>query len=174
MIRKYIFCSLYLATLVANAEVTQVDRRSFVSEHHIPMSASPDEVWRAMTEGVAQWWDAAHSYSGNAENFHLDARAGGCFCETYANGSVEHMRVVLARTNLELRMHGGLGPLQSMGVAGAMTFALEKTETGTLLGYKYAVTGAGGEALAEAVDRVQLGQLQRLQRYVEGGKASDH
>ena len=55
-----------------------------------------------------------------------------------------------------------------------LTFALQKTETGTLLDYKYAVTGAGGEALAEAVDRVQLGQLQRLQRYVEGGNASEH
>ena len=172
MIRKCIFCLLYLAALVANAEVTQVDARYFVSEHRIPISASPGKVWRALTEDVAQWWDATHSYSGNAENFHLEARAGGCFCEIYESGSIEHMRVVLARTNLELRMHGGLGPLQSMGVAGAMTFALEKTETGTLLNYKYAVTGAGGEALAGAVDRVQLGQLQRLQRYAEGGNAS--
>jgi uncharacterized protein YndB with AHSA1/START domain len=172
--RFCIFTLLSIVTLAVSAEVVRVDERSFISEHQLAMAAPPDAVWRALTRDIAQWWDPAHSYSGIATNFRLDARAGGCFCETLPDGSVEHMRVVFARTNQELRMTGGLGPLQSMGVAGAMTFALEETETGTRLDYKYAVTGAGGEALADAVDRVQLGQLQRLQRYLEQGDANEH
>ena len=45
---------------------------------------------------------------------------------------------------------------------------------GTLLNYRYAVGGyvpGGLEPLAEPVDRVQLGQLMRLQQFVDTGVA---
>jgi hypothetical protein len=59
-----------------------------------------------------------------------------------------------------------------MAVSGSMTFTLTDAGNGTLLKYEYAVGGYapdGVDRLAEPVDRVQQGQLQRLQRYIETG-----
>ena len=70
-------------------------------------------------------------------------------------------------------MHGGLGPLARMGVAGAMSFSLAAHERGTELRYRYEVGGftvGGLEAIAPAVDAVQLGQLKRLQAYLADGE----
>lgn len=80
--------------------------------------------------------------------------------------------MVFADTGRMLRLKGGLGPLQSMGVAGAMSFTLSEADGGTRLDYRYVVGGhheGGLDMLAEPVDRVQLGQLQRLKRYLETG-----
>ena len=79
------------------------------------------------------------------------------------------MRVVFAQPGKLLRLAGGLGPLQGMGVNGAMDFALTAIPEGTLLQYRYQVTGSSAsqlDELANAVDRVQLSQLQRLQRFL--------
>jgi uncharacterized protein YndB with AHSA1/START domain len=163
-----------LAAAPAMAEVTSVAADGFVSEHRMVLAADPARVYRALTDEVAAWWDAAHSYSGDAANFSLDARAGGCFCEALPNGgSVEHMRVVFAQPGRMLRMQGGLGPLQSMGLSGSMSFELTPDDAGrTVLSYRYAVSGASISdlaKLAEPVDRVQLGQLTRLAAYLAGG-----
>jgi hypothetical protein len=83
------------------------------------------------------------------------------------------MTVVFVQRDAVLRMVGGLGPLQSMAVSGSMTFALSDAAAGTTrLEYRYAVGGyspEGLDRLAIPVDQVQLGQLERLLRYVETG-----
>jgi len=167
------FIALLLSAGVVQAEVTDKAATGFTSVHQLTINATPTEVYAALTERISHWWDAAHSYSGAAANFSMDARAGGCFCEQLpGGGSVEHMRVVFADTGRMLRLKGGLGPLQSMGVAGAMSFTLSEADGGTRLGYRYVVGGhheGGLDTLAEPVDRVQLGQLQRLKRYLETG-----
>jgi len=87
-----------------------------------------------------------------------------------SGGSVRHMQVVFADPGKQLRLSGGLGPLQAMGVAGSMSFVLIAQGEGTRLMYRYEVGGytAGGlAALAGPVDQVQLGQLNRLKAYVE-------
>lgn len=155
------------------AEVTAAADGGFISRHTLTLEASPTVVWRALTDEVSRWWDPAHSYSGDAGNFSLDARAGGCFCEALAGGgSVMHLQVVFAEPDRLLRMSGGLGPLQGLGVSGAMTFELEPAPAGrTVLRYQYVVSGFlpdGLAGLAEPVDSVQLGQLERLARYLAG------
>jgi len=82
------------------------------------------------------------------------------------------MQVVFADPGKQLRLSGGLGPLQAMGVAGSMSFVLiaQGEGEGTRLMYRYEVggyTAAGLAALAGPVDQVQLGQLNRLKAYVE-------
>jgi len=180
--RSFRYTAVLLAALLpltgAYAEVTSASAAGFVSEHVLVLPATPEEAYRALTQEISAWWDADHSYSGAAANFSMDAREGGCFCEKLLNGgSVMHMQVVYADPGVLLRLVGGLGPLQGMGVSGSMDFALESlTETsggkGTLLTYRYVVHGyapgeAGVGAFAEAVDRVQLGQLLRLQSYLQ-------
>ena len=56
-----------------------------------------------------------------------------------------------------------------------MTFALKPVDGGTALQFEYRVNGSGSSALdtlAPNVDGVLMAQLQRLQGYVEIGKAS--
>jgi hypothetical protein len=69
------------------------------------------------------------------------------FCETLPNqGSVRHMEVVFLSSGKKVVLAGGLGPLQSLALAGAMTFQLSPAGEGAKLEVTYAVTGylAGG------------------------------
>ncbi len=163
---------------LAHADVTSSSASGFVSEHVMTIAAHREAVFRALTDEVGRWWNPEHSYSGDAANFSLDARPGGCFCERLNDGGVVHMTVVFVQRNSTLRMLGGLGPLQEMAVSGSMTFTLSDQPNGTSrLQYRYAVGGyspEGLERLAGPVDRVQLGQLERLKRYVETGDPEAH
>lgn len=174
MTRLSTIVMLSLVVLTARAEVTDSAPYGFTSEHTLVIAAPPEKVFRALVEDVGRWWDPTHSYSGKASNFSIDPRAGGCFCEQLDDGgAVEHMRVVFIEPAKTLRLRGGLGPLQTMGVAGAMSFSVAASETGCTLTYRYVVGGydrGGLEALAGPVDRVQLGQLERLKRFVETGR----
>lgn len=168
---------LLLLTLLANslaAELKENNNTGFISMHQLRLSASPKQAYRALTRDVQHWWDAEHTYSGRAKNLRLQAKAGGCFCELLADGgSVEHMRVIFAQPGKRLRLSGGLGPLQGLAVAGVMDFTFTPLGDETVLSYSYRVSGAnfaGLEALAKPVDLVQLGQLQRLQRYLQQGR----
>lgn len=155
------------------AEVADLGELGFRSRHTLVIDAPRARVFEALTAEVDRWWDAAHSYSGSASNFSIDARPGGCFCEALPQGGVEHMRVVFVAAGRELRLQGGLGPLQTMAVSGSMQFLLDDDAGGgTRLRYVYAVGGYHGDGLAgiaPAVDAVQLGQLERLKRYIETG-----
>lgn len=68
----------------------------------------------------------------DAKNLSIDARPGGCFCET-SNGGVEHMRVVFVRRNQSLRMFGSLGPLLGSGGAGSMAWRLSPADNAAKL-----------------------------------------
>ena len=175
---RTVMISLLLITIASpvlgNAEVLDSAAHGFTSQHKVVLEATPAAAYTALTEDVHLWWDAEHSYGGQARAFSLDASAGGCFCESLGDaGSVEHMRIVNVQAGKSLTMQGGLGPLQGMGVAGSMTFVFQPHESGSELTYRYVVGGyyAGGlDSLAESVDQVQLAQLLRLQRYLANGR----
>ena len=154
----------------ANAELKHVSPMGFVSTHELFLNATPAQSYSALVDHVGEWWDASHSFAGQAQAFMIDDVAGGCFCEVSGDIRVQHMQVVNVQKGRLLVMRGGLGPLQSMAVTGSMRFAFEDHEKGTRLTYTYAVGGyapQGLEALAEPVDQVQLGQLKRLQAYID-------
>lgn len=152
-----------------SAEVLEVDDDGFVSAHEMEIEAQPTRVFDALVDEADRWWDPAHSYSGDAANFSLDTVCG--LCERLDSGPslVRHMRVDARRQGKSLVLGGGLGPLLRLGVAGSMSFDLEATPTGTRVVYRYTVNGREVAAWANPVDGVQLGQLQRLKRYVETG-----
>jgi hypothetical protein len=71
-----------------------------------------------------------------------------------------------------LRMNGGLGPLQSVAVIGAMTWDFVATDSGSTVSLTYTVGGYtknGLVDLATPVDNVLRGQLDRLRRYLDTG-----
>ncbi|MCW1429999.1 SRPBCC family protein [Novosphingobium sp. JCM 18896] len=165
--------SLALA-VPAQAEVVAKTDAGFVSRHVAEVTASPEEAWKVLVE-PAEWWNGEHSFSGDAKNLSLDARAGGCFCEVLPGegekgwlnprGGVEHMRVVFVDKDKALRMTGGLGPLQSEALSGALTITLKPVEGGTRLTWEYVVGGYmryKPEQIVPAVDKVLGEQLSRL------------
>lgn len=152
------------------AEVIAQSDAGFVSEHRVEIAAPPEAVWDLLVR-PGQWWQSTHSYSGDAANMSLDLRVGGCWCEALANGGgAEHLRIVYLDPGATLRLRGGLGPLQGMGVAAALTFRLEPAGTGTRLHVRYAVGGFAPDglgALAAPVDSVLGQQIESLKRVAE-------
>ena len=79
----------------AAADVASAAPGAFVLAAEADVAASPAEAYAALTR-IGRWWNGEHSYSHDARRLSLDARAGGCFCERWAGGSVEHGRVLMA------------------------------------------------------------------------------
>ena len=82
-----------LAGPAAHAEVTAQSPAAFTIAHRAEVPAPPERVFGAIGE-IGRWWNGAHTYSGSAANLRLDMEAGGCFCECWDGGSVEHARVL--------------------------------------------------------------------------------
>ncbi len=161
---RFILPALMIVAAPVAAEV-KTTATGFVVENSAVVAAAPDAVWAALVQ-PARYWNPAHSYSGKAENFTLDAKAGGCFCEALpGGGSVEHMRVVFAGPGSMLRLVGGLGPLQAEGVAATLTWALKPSGRGTEITQTYVVGGHmrfDVPATAPIVGQVLNEQLTRL------------
>ena len=157
----------------ARAEVVDVADNGFVVRETATVSGDARQAWNALI-AVGKWWDPAHTYSHDGANLVLDARAGGCWCETLPNrGSVEHLRVLFVDPGKTLRLSGGLGPLQSMAVTGTMTWTLAPAEKGTTIEMTYAVGGynrGGFRDLAPVIDRVLSEQVARYRLYADTGK----
>jgi hypothetical protein len=151
------------------AEVTASAPNGFTLKHEVVVPVAPGLAWEQLVR-IAEWWDPAHTYGGDASQLSLALEPGGCWCERLPDGGfVEHLRVVYAQPGRQLRFSGGLGPLQSFGVAGAMNFALEAVGTGTRVTLTYAVGGyaaLGLEGLAKQVDGVLAQALARYARRV--------
>lgn len=174
-IPAWICLSLLIAASVfspALAAVDAVGPSGFTVSQKAHIAAAPDAVWSALIR-IGQWWSPQHSYSLVAANMTLDAKAGGCFCETLpGGGSVQHMVVTFAKPGAALRLRGALGPMQQMGVDGALTWTMTAKDGGTDLAMQYAVGGyapGGFDGLSKGVDAVLAEQFARLQRYVETG-----
>ncbi len=156
----------------ASAEVVDAQANGFSLKYVYDIARPREAVYRAIAD-VSRWWDAAHSYSGQAGNLSLDPRPGGCFCERLPGGGVQHLLVIHANAPGQLTLQGGLGPLASLGVAGAMQWTLTERAGGTHLEVTYNVGGfmPGGLApLAPLVDQVMALQVKRFKTFVETGR----
>ena len=79
------------------------------------------------------------------------------------------MQVVFVEPQKVLRMTGGLGPLQGMGVFGSLDWVFEPVPGGTQITLTYRVQGFtpdGFSKLAPVVAEVQGLQLQGLANYL--------
>lgn len=156
----------------AAADVVDAGATGFEVKVGADVNAAPDAVFRLITE-VGRWWASSHTFSGNAANLSIEPRVGGCWCETLPNGGVQHMVVTYIDRPKGLILHGGLGPLASMGVAGALEFSLADKGGHTQLDVVYSVGGyrkGGFAGLATAVDGVITSQVKRLKALAETGR----
>ncbi|HEX5008632.1 MAG TPA: hypothetical protein VFV70_16070 [Hyphomonadaceae bacterium] len=130
------------------------------------VSVARAEVWKRLV-AIGSWWSDAHTYSGSASNMTIDPMAGGCWCETWPGGEVEHGRVVLAMPGQTLRLSAALGPLQDLAVGGALTVTLGDgaTSGATSITMDYKVVGSSLTnlaPLANVIDGVIQEQFDRL------------
>lgn len=159
--------ALALCPLVL-AAVVESDEGGFVSTHEVEIAAPPARVFEALVAEVGQWWDPAHTYTGDAGNVTFNEFPA--LWERFSDeGFVRHMAIDMVRPPKTLRLSGGLGPLQPLAVTGSMSFDLAPTAKGTRLSYRYLVNGRRLQEWAEPVDKVMGGQLARLRRHVETG-----
>jgi uncharacterized protein YndB with AHSA1/START domain len=177
MISKAVLAALpFLLTPASlSAAVADSSAAGFTVKITVNIQSTPDDVYRRLVHNVGDWWNSAHTFSGDAHALTIDNRAPGCFCERLPNlGTARHMEVVMAAPGERLVMLGALGPLQPSAVTGAMTFLLSPDAGGTKLVVTYAVGGyfpAGLNTWAAPVDAVLTEQLTRLKNYVEHGTA---
>jgi uncharacterized protein YndB with AHSA1/START domain len=168
-------CSLGALILVmlsgtAAQSAPQVAPNGFLVKLEANINAPAAKVYDALVGQVGSWWNPDHTYSHDAKNLSIDARAGGCFCEKLPNGGgVEHLRVVYIAAPQLVRFAGTLGPLQASGLAGSMTWKLTGAED-TRVQLSYSVGGfidGGFEKIAPAVESMLSDQLNRLKLFVE-------
>jgi uncharacterized protein YndB with AHSA1/START domain len=167
-----------LAATSAWAEVVETTADRFVTRAAASVKAPPLATWLALTK-PGDWWNSAHSWSGDAKNMTLTPQGGGCFCEripvgdsgnaSAMEGSARHAEVLQAFPMKVLRMRGGFGPLQGEPANGVLTITLKEVPGGTRLMWEYNVGGPMRYKIAEiapAVDGVMTEQLKRLQAHL--------
>ena len=157
----------------ARAETSGVSPTGFMVTHRIEVKATPARVFEALGQ-IGRWWNVEHSYSGEGRNLSLDLQAGGCFCERWAGGSVQHLQVVYVdRAKHAVRLLGGLGPLQGRAVHAVMGIDAAAAEGRTVLTLTYRVFGpsdVGLDQSAAPVDGVLGDAAKRLAAFAEGAK----
>jgi uncharacterized protein YndB with AHSA1/START domain len=151
-----------LLALPAQAAVKDSNASGFTLENTQDVPASVQDTWDALVDDVGQWWPADHTWWGDASNLSIKARAGGCFCERDGARQARHMTVVFVDPGKTLRLVGGLGPLQGMGLDGALEFRLAANDGGTRITMWYRAGGYTPDDLskfAPLVDQVMAAQL---------------
>jgi len=164
---------MLLTPVESRGDVTEATPSGFSIKIDADINAGSVAVYRALADQVRLWWDANHTWSGNASNLSIDPRPGGCFCEQLPGGGVQHMTVTYVDRPRQLRLQGGLGPLGSLAVAGTMTWVITETSGRSRLELTYNVGGylSGGLiSLASPVDGVLTTQVKRLKTFVETGR----
>jgi len=150
----------------ADTIVAAPDRLEFAFSGEVAIPKA--QLWARVLKPGA-WWSDAHTYSGKAANMQLTAKAGGCWCEVWPGGEVEHGHVVYIAPGSALRLDSALGPLQEMGVSAILAITLEPgADSGhTKLRLTYKVSGASElklDAMSNVIDRVLGEQFASLSK----------
>lgn len=157
---------LLAVTLPARAEILDSSASGFTIQNAISVPVDAATAWNALSNDVGRWWPADHTWTGKASNLSIQARAGGCFCELDGAHQAQHMLVTYVEPGKLMRMVGGLGPLQGMGLSGTMEWRLSEGDNGrTRITLWYRAGGYTPDDLSkfvpivDQVQRVQLGGL---------------
>ncbi|RDX35905.1 SRPBCC domain-containing protein [Kangiella sp. HD9-110m-PIT-SAG07] len=155
-----------LAAQTAGAIVSTQSKQHFSVKIETTIKAPVEEVYQQFLK-VGGWWESSHTWFGDASKMYIEPKANGCFCEVNGDKEALHMTVSTVIPNKNVQMVGGLGPLQSMGVYGHMSWSFKAPTKGmTNLTMTYLVKGFVGEEsemMAKAVDGVLNTQITNLE-----------
>ena len=162
--------ALSIAPAPARAEVKEATPTGFTIENTRVVPVDAATAFKAAVEGVDRWWPRDHTWWGREGTLSIEPRAGGCFCERAGTREAMHMLVTFVDPGRTLRMTGGLGPLQGMGLHGALEFRFAPSkEGGTAITMFYRAGGYTPDdlsKLAAVVDTVQAVQLGGLAAFL--------
>ncbi len=165
-------CLLLLLSLFAapaSAEVVQSEPANILIRQRLIVATDAATSFDGLLH-IERWWSGEHTYSGDASKLSLAAQAGGCWCERWPGGEIEHGRVIYLKPDSQLRILGALGPLQELAVTGVLDFTLLQGKDGTQIDLSYRVNGSPASALdgvAAVVDQVLAEQLGRLKAHLD-------
>ncbi len=167
----FIALSLTFASPAA-AEVLSASDHGFEVQQTVSLVIPQPKTFAAFGQ-VEQWWNKAHTYSGDAARMTMQVRPGGCFCETLeGGGGIEHMRVTYVQPGERIVLTGSLGPLLYEATAGVMDVKVERIAGGSRVTLNYRAAGfAKGDAakFAPLVDGVLADQMKRFRVFAAGG-----
>src|SRR3569833_908730 len=87
-----VFALAWVAPM-AMADVTGAGASGFEVREKVHIGAALDAVYAAVL-APKRWWDPKLTFSGDANRLSLEAKAGGCWCESLpGGGSVEHLEI---------------------------------------------------------------------------------
>lgn len=158
----------------ARAEIRDSAPNGFTIENSQVVPVDAMTAWNALVNDVGSWWPKDHTWWGDASKLSIQPRAGGCFCELNGEQQAWHMTVTFVDPGRTLRMTGGLGPLQGMGISGALEWRFAKVEEGTKITLWYRAGGYTPDSLQNfvpVVDKVQGMQLGGLADYLRAHAA---
>lgn len=163
-----------LLAFSSQAKIINNTQYGFVMENTVTIAKPVEQSWQHFIQDIDQWWPKDHTWWGKKSTLSLDNFAGGCFCERTSQelgNSAEHMRVTFVDKHKLLRMTGGLGPLQGMGIYGALDWRFEALENGgTQLTMRYQANGYNPDNYQEfipIVDKVQAIQIGAFANYMQ-------
>ena len=160
-----IAAALALAAAPASAEVVERSADHFVLRYEVNVVAAPDDFPNAL-EHIGDWWNPAHTYSGDSHNLNLALDPGTCFCEALPNGTTfEHGAVYEYDPETGVVIDAALGPLRGKTTLSNWSIGW----SGQTLVMSYVVRGAGVGEWADPVDAVMGDQFSRLARYLQYG-----
>lgn len=173
---KHFFCFVVFVALFSGnavAEVNFVSANSFSITNTSTSRTNVEQVYSHFIQRVDKWWPKDHTWWKGTLS--IEEFAGGCFCERKDNASAQHMQVSFIEPGKKVVMTGGLGPLQEMGIYGALAWQFVSLENnqGTRVTLTYTASGSihfngkiasmeDAKQLVSAVDQVQAQQLNAL------------
>lgn len=161
--------ALVLAATPASAEVVERSADHFVLRYAVALEASPADFIDAL-EHIGEWWNPAHTYSGDSRNLNLALDTGTCFCEAMPDGSTfDHGGVYEYDPETGVVIDAPLGPLKGKTTLSNWTVGWTGANRGTELVMSYVVRGPGVGAWADGVDGVMGDQFHRMVRFIEYG-----
>jgi hypothetical protein len=158
---------------ITHSEVLSHSENGFSIQIQAEVSVSTEQAYQQFIQ-VNEWWDKSHTWFGDSKGLSIKAKVGGCFCEKNGKRQALHMTVSYVDPNHEIRMIGGLGPLQAMGIHGGMVWKFEPIDKHhSKIIHTYNVTGYskdGLDSLASIVDQVQTIQVNHLVKMLNTSK----
>ena len=168
--------SIYLAFTAAHAEVIDATANGFTLSNKIVVSTDAQTTYAALVNDIDRWWPRDHTWFGVGSKLSITAQAGGCFCERKGAQQAQHMTVSFVDPGKLLRMTGGLGPLQGMGIDGVLEFRMTELEQGgTQVTMHYRAGGYTPDDLSQfapIVDQVQALQIGGLATFLNAAGAA--
>lgn len=166
-----IAAALALAASPASAEVVERSADHFVLRYDVALEASPADFIDAL-EHIGEWWNPAHTWSGDARNLSLALDPGTCFCEALPDDATfEHGWVSEYDPDTGLLLEAPLGPLKGRTTGADWSIGWTGANRGSELVMSYVVRGEDVGAMADAVDAVMGDQFHRMVRFIEYGPA---